>query len=128
MGESLPSLSETQWEVMRAVWDLREATVSEVWAQLAGEREVARNTVLTQMDRLVKKGWLVRRQGSRGHLYAAAQSAEQTRREHLQRWVETAFDGAADKLVLSLLESETLTDEQAARIRRLIDQARRKRK
>lgn len=123
---SRPALSDTQWEVMQAIWTLKEATVTEVWENLARQRDVARNTVLTQMDRLVKKGWLTRRDASRGHLYRAAESAERTRQEHLRRWLRTAFDGAADQLVLSLLEAETLTDEQVQRIRKIISQARRK--
>ena len=45
-------LSETQWEIMQAVWQLGEGSVSDVWKQMCESREVARNTVLTQMDRL----------------------------------------------------------------------------
>lgn len=125
MDDSLPSLSETQWEVMRAVWDLGEGTVSEVWGRLNERRPLARNTVLTQMERLVRKGWLVRQTPAEGaHRYRAAQSAEETRQEHLRRWLETAFEGAADQLVLSLLETESLSEDAVRRIRELIDDAR----
>ncbi len=116
-------LSETQWEIMQAVWQLGEGSVSDVWKQMCESREVARNTVLTQMDRLYKKRWLKRREDGNRHLYSATSKKEVTRREHVKRWVETAFAGAADQLVLSLLESQKLTAEERQRIREMIDSA-----
>ncbi len=114
-------LSDAQWHLMQAVWELGEATVSQVWRRLAGD--LARNTVLTQLDRLAKKGWLHRREDGNRHLYRAAVTREQTRSQHLQRWVESAFGGAADELVLTLLENERLSKEQVDSIQRMIQQA-----
>ena len=50
-----PQLSETQLEIMNLIWSAGEATVGEVWKALARRRKVARNTVLTLMERLEKK-------------------------------------------------------------------------
>ena len=58
MAESaeLPPLSDAQLQVMHEVWAGGEVTVSGVWAALAARRKVARDTVLTVMDRLANKG------------------------------------------------------------------------
>ncbi|MFK8114744.1 MAG: BlaI/MecI/CopY family transcriptional regulator [Rubripirellula sp.] len=114
-------LSDSQWELMQSVWELGEAGVTEIWKHL-GEH-LARNTVLTQLDRLTKKGWLTRREVGNRHLYSAAVTREKTRRQHLRRWVASAFEGAADELVLTLLESEKLTADQCESIQQMIDQA-----
>src|SRR2546423_525410 len=50
--EALPALSEAQLEIMQLVWERGEVTVTDVWSVLAQRRGVARNTVLTLMDRL----------------------------------------------------------------------------
>ena len=54
--EPLPPLSEAQTEIMNVVWEHGEATLAQVCAALATRRELARNTVQTQLTRLVEKG------------------------------------------------------------------------
>ena len=50
----VPQLSEAQLEIMDLIWRAGEVTVGEVWKALARRRKVARNTVLTLMERLAK--------------------------------------------------------------------------
>src|SRR5438105_3046918 len=68
----LPALSEAQLEIMDCVWQGGEVTVTDVWNVLAGRRPLARNTVLTLMDRLEKTGWLRRRAALASALWLAA--------------------------------------------------------
>ncbi|MFO0846429.1 MAG: BlaI/MecI/CopY family transcriptional regulator [Gemmataceae bacterium] len=123
-NDELPALSEAQLEIMQVVWDGGEVTVTDVWSVLAGRRVVARNTVLTLMDRLEKKGWLRRRAEGQAHYYTAAAPRAATLGQVVHRLVDAAFAGSADGLVLALLEGRGVSDEEARRIRRLIDNAR----
>ena len=125
--EGLPALSEAQLEIMNVVWDGGEVTVTDVWNVLAGRRQVARNTVLTLMDRLEKKGWLKGRAEGQTHYYAAAAPRDATLGQVVHRLVDAAFAGSAEALVLALLEGRGVSDEEAKRIRRLIDDARSRR-
>lgn len=120
--KDLPSLSEAQLEIMNVVWDGGEVTVTLVWNALA--RPVARNTVLTLMDRLEKKGWLKRRADGQTHFYSATSPRAASLGRVVRRLVDSAFAGSADALVLALLEGRGVSDEEARRIRRLIDDAR----
>lgn len=122
--QKLPPLSESQLAIMHEVWLRGEATVSQVWEALSPRHAVARNTVLTVMDRLAKKGWLKRRAQGQTHYYVAAVSREAALGDVVQRLVETAFAGAADSLVLALLEGRGVSEDEARRIRTMIDQAR----
>jgi predicted transcriptional regulator len=123
-GEGLPALSEAQLEIMNAVWGGGEVTVTDVWTALSRRRPVARNTVLTLMDRLEKKGWLRRRAERQTHYYSAASPREATLGRVVRRLVDAAFAGSAEALVLALIEGRGVSDEEARRIRRLIDDAR----
>jgi BlaI family transcriptional regulator, penicillinase repressor len=122
-NEELPALSETQLEIMNVVWDGGEVTVTDVWNVLARHRPVARNTVLTLMDRLEKKGWLKRRVDGQVHYYTAAAPRAATLGRVVHRLVDAAFAGSADALVLALLEGRGVSAEEARRIRKLIDRA-----
>ena len=122
--EGLPALSEAQLEIMQVVWDGGEVTVTDVWTVLAGRRQVARNTVLTLMDRLEKKGWLTRRSDGQTHYYTAAAPRTATLNQVVHRLVDAAFAGSAEALVLALLEGRGVSADEAKRIRKLIDKAR----
>jgi len=127
-GRELPALSEAQLEIMHVVWHGGEVTVTDVWNELSQCRQVTRNTVLTLMDRLVKKGWLKRRAEGQTHHYAATAARASTLGRVVERLVDAAFAGSADELVSALVEGRGVSDEEARRIRLLIDNALSRRK
>src|SRR4029077_20220728 len=126
--DELPALSEAQLEIMHVVWDGGAVTVTDVWNVLARRRPVARNTVLTLMERLEKKGWLTRRADGQAHSYTAVVPRAATLGQVVHRLVDAAFAGSAEALVLALLEGRGVSEEEASRIRELIDTARSRRK
>ena len=124
--KTLPPLSEKQLEIMCVVWDRGEATVADVWSQLSDSRPIARNTVQTMIVRLEEKGWLRHRAEGNTFHYRATQSGETVRRRLAHRLVDTVFQGSTEGLLLAILEDQSLSAEEAARIRKLIDQASRR--
>ena len=119
-----PALSGAQIEVMQVVWERGEITVSDVWQTIARRRPVARNTVLTVLDRLEKRGWLSKRSVGNTHLYVAAVSEKTTLTETVKRFVDTFFGGSPESLMMTLLEGRGVSPEEAKRIRGRIDKAR----
>jgi predicted transcriptional regulator len=126
-ADDLAPLSGAQLEIMNLVWARGEATVTEIWKELEVQRPIARTTVLTVMDRLEKKGWLKRRVEGQQHYYSPARSRARALGGLVERLVDTAFAGSAEDLVMALLDGRGVTEEEAKRIRRLIDKARRNR-
>jgi predicted transcriptional regulator len=122
----LPPLSEAQLEIMEIVWSRPDVSVGEVWQELVARRDVARNTVLTLMDRLAKKGWLKKQAEGHVHRYRAAATRKATLQSVVRRLVDTAFAGSAEALVLSLLGGCKISPDEAERIGRLIREARRR--
>jgi BlaI family transcriptional regulator, penicillinase repressor len=122
----LPPLSEAQLEILNVVWNRGETTVGDVWVELAQRRVIARNTVQTMIVRLEDKGWLRHRAAGNTFYYRATQPARTVRRRMTRRLVDTVFHGSTEGLLLALLEKESLSPEEADRIRALIDQATRR--
>lgn len=118
-----PPLSEGQLEVMEVVWDRGEVSVTEVWNALKDRREIARNTVQTIMLRLDERGWLEHQEVGKHFTFRAAHPRQSSRRQLVQRLVDTAFNGSTDGLVLALLQERGVSDEEAERIRGLIADA-----
>jgi predicted transcriptional regulator len=61
-------------DVMNVLWTEGDLAVRDVQARL--DRQVAYTTVMTTLDRLFKKGVLLRRQAGRAFLYSAALSRQ----------------------------------------------------
>lgn len=122
----LPTLTDAQLEIMQIIWSQEETTVTDVWQELLKEREVARNTVLTVMDRLEKRGWLSKKSIGKTHHYSAAVNQKKTLMQVVRKMVDTAFSGAADEMIVALLDGRGVSDAEAARIRELIKDKRQK--
>ena len=89
-------------EVMDAVWTSEEVTVRDTRSRLP--RPVAYTTVMTTLDRLFKKGLVVRRRVGKAFVYRAAQTRQQTQAAILSNLVDAVGtdDDAAD--ILDTLE------------------------
>src|SRR5258707_64523 len=121
--EPLPPLSEAQTEIMNVVWEQNEVTLAQVCTALATRRELARNTVQTQLTRLVEKGWLLHRAEGKAFYYRATVPREDAQSRVVQRLVDAVFGGSAEGLVMTLLDGRKLSKEEADRIRALIEKA-----
>ncbi|HVA46197.1 MAG TPA: BlaI/MecI/CopY family transcriptional regulator [Pirellulales bacterium] len=116
-------LTVTQREIMEVVWELREATVSQVRQELVKRRDVARNTVQTMMVRLEEKGWLVHREEGRTFLYSAARPRSVSLGAKVVQLVDRFFAGSPEDMVTALIEYRGLSPAEAERIRMMIDQS-----
>ena len=117
-----PPLSEAQLEIMEIVWERGETTVADVWNALAPRRGVSRNTVQTLMSRLDERGWLRHRADGKTFFYRAAHPREASQRQLVRNLLQSAFGGAAEGLVMTLLETG-VSPEEARRIRAMIEKA-----
>ncbi len=122
-ARELPALSEAQLEILNVIWSQGECAVADVWRVLHERRGISRNTIHTLIVRLEEKGWLTHRETSGGFLYRATASREETQQRTLQKLIENVFNGSAEGLVLALLNGDTLSKAEAARIRQLIANA-----
>jgi predicted transcriptional regulator len=73
------SLGPLEREILEIVWDLGEATVRDVHAQLLQnpDRELAYTSVTTVMKRLTQKGWLLCDSGDRSFVWRGKVSRSQ---------------------------------------------------
>ncbi len=82
---------------------------------------MAYTTVMTMMNILEQKGYLKKRQGGPGvRLAHPAARKKQVIRAMVREFVDRVFNGAAEPLLLHLVEDDQLTKEELDEIRRSI--------
>lgn len=85
-------LGDLEADVMEAVWALGRATVHDVHARLAADRDLAYTTVMTVMSRLADKGLLKKRKDGAAYAYTPAASKEEFTRRTVGMLVSELLD------------------------------------
>jgi predicted transcriptional regulator len=115
---------------MSAVWNAGAGgiAVADIWQTIATTREIGRTTVLNQVDRLEKRGWLRRVPGDGPTRFRATIGREDASQQLLAGFVSGFFQGSTAELVSALLGNDafSLTKKEVDRLRKLLDQARRR--
>jgi BlaI family transcriptional regulator, penicillinase repressor len=114
------TLTDQELEIMKVVWDLRTATVRDVYEALLERRKVAYTTVMTMMKILENKGYLNRKQVDRAYVYRPAQPKNRVIRAMVRDFVKRVFNGSAEPLLVHLIEDRRLAPDEIEEIRRLI--------
>jgi predicted transcriptional regulator len=117
---SLPELTESEWAVIKAVWQLEPCPAPTVQEHLAGQRDWSVSTVRTVMERMAAKGFLTSEKLRNLTLYRSAVSRQQAQLGELRYALKNAFDGALTPMVQCLLESERLDSGQLDQLEALI--------
>ena len=120
MSQPLPELTETEWAIIKAVWELEPCPAPTVQEHLAGSRSWTCSTVRTLMDRMTTKGLLTTEKLRNLTLYRSAVSRQQAQLGELRYALKNAFDGALTPLVQCLLDSERIDSAQLDQLEALI--------
>jgi BlaI family penicillinase repressor len=84
---------------LKALWSLREGNVKDVQRIVNQTRPLAYTTIMTVLERLLKKGKLERRKAGRAFIYAPTADREDLRRVAIRELLEAFFDGSEDELL-----------------------------
>ena len=115
------TLSDLQMDVMRALWSGGERTVAEVTQALAQARGLAHTTVSTLLTRLQKRGVVDARREGRQLIYRALVDEPQVRRSMVSGLLGSLFGGDAQALVAHLVSEDSISADDLAEVRRLLD-------
>lgn len=112
-----------EMEILKVLWELGPASVREVYRRMARSEDLAYNTVQTLLRIMEEKNLVKHHQSGRAFVYTPLYSREAS----VRGFVERVFDGAAEQLVMTLLQSEQLSAGELEQIQVMIENARKKR-
>ena len=102
---------------LKALWALREGNVRAVQQMVALSRPLAYTTIMTVLDRLVRKGRLTRRKVGRAFVYSPEASRDTMRRAALRELIDGYFDGSEAELLEFLRPVAVMPASTAAPLR-----------
>lgn len=120
MKQKPVELNETEWTIIKAVWEKEPTTAPEVQQKVEKHTGWTYSTVRTLMDRMVVKGWLKAEKVRNLTFYRSSVTREQAQRGELFYALKNAFNGALTPMVQCLLESKKLSDRELSELEMLI--------
>jgi len=123
VAERRPSISDTELDVLKVVWERPGSTVREIQAALRPMgRKWAYTTVQTLLHRLEEKRYIECERDGAAHTFRAAMSREQLLQSRLNDLSDQLCEGAASPLLLALVEGSRFTAKEIEQFRQLLDQ------
>ena len=119
-----PTLTEAELRLMDVLWRRAQATVSDV-VEALGDPPLAYNTVLTTLRILEKKGYVKHRAVGRAFVYSTRIDQGEAQTTVIDYVVSRFFDNSPRALMLKLLDNEELDDNEARRVRTLLEKTKR---
>src|SRR5512139_118127 len=123
MRRPSPTLTPQELEIMKIVWQKREAKVRDVYETLLQRRKVAYTTVMTMMRILEAKGHLKKRREEKAYVYCPTRPEGVVMRSMVHEFINRVFDGSAQPMLVHLLKDRRLTEEEIEDLARLIKES-----
>jgi BlaI family transcriptional regulator, penicillinase repressor len=115
------TLTEAELRIMNVLWDKGLATVHEVLEALPARSAPAYNSVLTIIRILETKGYVKHIKDRRAHVYMPKVDRKDATRFEVSHLVSRFFGNSHERLVLNILEEQSIDAEELARVRKLIE-------
>ena len=111
----------SELEILQVLWTNGPSSVRQVNEILNTKREIGYTTTLKLMQIMLDKGLLGRDDTSRTHIYKPAVTRDAIQGQLVRRFVDSAFQGSASKLVLQVLGNHSASKEELDAIKELIE-------
>jgi BlaI family penicillinase repressor len=119
-------LTKREMDIMSVLWELGEATVSEVRDRV--DPSLAYTGISSMIRTLEMKGYVAHRRGEgKTHVYFPAIDRETAGESALGRVLDKIYGGSPIKLLAHLVDQHRLSDKELARMRELLKRPAKKR-
>lgn len=117
-----PALSKGEMETARVLWDLKQATVREVFESFPKSRGIDFTTVQTYLRRLEKKGYVNVKLDGRTRIYSPRVKPRTVIRETVDDLVDRLFAGETLPLMQHLIEDRNVSRQDLDALKALLEQ------
>lgn len=118
--EKSPKISDSEWEVMKILWDHEPITAVEVLERLTHD-QWKQKTVNTFLARLETKGIIGSKRQGRANVYTSLLSESECCRDEGRHFLKKVFRGKVAPMMLHFIENESLSEEEISELRDLLE-------
>jgi predicted transcriptional regulator len=121
-GQGNVKPTEFELELLHLLWRREGATVRKLHDDLSLTRDIGYTTVLKTLQIMTDKGLVEREVANKAHVYRAARSELQTKKQFVSDLSERLFSGSAAQLALHALSTHPVGADELRLIRQLLEE------
>ena len=116
-------LGKVQTQIMQVLWERGEATARQITEELSKTQPIAHSTTQTLLRQMEAKGAITHDPADRVFVFRPLSQKSEVRETAAHDLLTRVFQGSVYGLVAHLLRHESVSPEERARLRALIDAA-----
>lgn len=114
--------TELELLILKVLWQQSPRLVREVQAALASDgRELAKTSIITTLNTMVAKRYLVRKKQANTYLFTPRITESEVADRVLGDVVDRVFDGSTSAVLLKLFDVKDIDGDELKELRRIID-------
>ncbi|QTN01112.1 penicillinase repressor BlaI [Sediminibacillus dalangtanensis] len=121
MRNEIPSISESEWEVLKVLWHKAPQTANDIISSLQVQTTWKPKTVRTLLDRLTKKEVIGVNKEQRVYTFYPLYSQNECQRAKTASFVKRFYDGTLKSMLVQFMEDEELSDEDIKELQSILD-------
>ncbi|WP_026287266.1 penicillinase repressor BlaI [Gracilibacillus lacisalsi] len=126
MTNKIPTISESEWEVLKVLWQKAPQTANEIISSLPAETNWKPKTVRTLLDRLSKKEVIGVNKDQRVYTFYPLYSQNECQRAKTESFVKRFYDGTLKSMLVQFMQDEDLSEDDIKELRAILDNKQKK--
>ena len=115
-------ISEAELEVMKLLWENEKMTSPEIVEELLKTSEWKDKTILTLINRLVKKGAVnAEKESGKAFLYSANINEDEYKQEQSNSLINKLFNGSISLMMSNFVKSNNISNEDIEELKRILE-------
>lgn len=120
--KEMPSISESELEIMKLLWEKSPLTSNEIIDSIDPSMNWSDNTVKTFINRLLNKEAIVNERSGRSYLYYPNVSYDEFLESENKSFLNTIYGGSVDLLLSKFIEDENLSDDDIDELQKILNE------
>ncbi|ENQ3105692.1 BlaI family transcriptional regulator, penicillinase repressor [Bacillus sp. 491mf] len=121
MEKNIPSISESEWEIMNVLWDKAPQTANDIILSLQESTDWKPKTIRTLLDRLVQKDVVGVNKNLRVYTFYPLYTQEEFQRAETKSFIKRIYGGTLKSMLAQFIQEDTLSDDEINELRFILD-------
>lgn len=119
--KNIPSISESEWEIMNVLWDKAPQTANDIIVSLQESSDWKPKTIRTLLDRLVQKDVVGVDKNLRIYTFYPLYTQEECQRAETESFINRIYGGALKSMLVQFIQEEALSDDDINELRFILN-------
>lgn len=119
---TIPQISEAELEVMKILWEVKDATSTQIVERFIGKSDWKPKTIHTLITRLVAKGAVnASKIDGKSYIYTSNISEDEYKSYANESFLQKLYNGSINLMITSFIKEQKLSKKEIDELKKILD-------